>query len=252
MTVEAQIEVPDELADIHQIDPRAALNAVLHYSAEQKASDLYLHANSNHYAISIRKLGTIRRLVVLSLEQGIQLVNLIKSSAGMDLTERRHPMDGRWTHMIEDHRYDFRVNSMGSLYGEDLVLRLLPIADESMPLSELGFVGNQPNDLCAMLGSGSGLLLVTGPVGAGKSTTLYACLEHLNNGRKMIHTLEDPVEHIIRGARQCQVQAKIGLTFLSLLRGILRQSPDVIMIGEIRDEETAKTAVAQRTVVTLY
>ncbi|MCR9294685.1 MAG: GspE/PulE family protein [bacterium] len=243
MMAEGQIEVPAALADIHQAEPRAALDSILRYAAEQKASDLFFHSNSNHYVISIRKLGIICRLVVLPFEQGTQLVNLVKSSAGMDLTERRHPMDGRWSHLIDDRSYDFRVNSIGSLYGEDLVLRLLPMAQDTLGLNELGFVGNQPADLRAMLGSGSGLLLVTGPVGAGKSTTLYAILEHLNNGRRVIHTLEDPVEHVIKGARQCQVQPKIGLTFLSLLRGILRQSPDVIMIGEIRDEETAKTAV---------
>ena len=243
MNADAQIEVPKELADIHRSEPRVALDTILRYAAVQRASDLFLHSNSNHYAISIRKLGTICRLIVVPVEQGMQLVNLIKSSAGMDLTERRHPMDGRWSHQIDELNYDFRINSIGSLYGEDLVLRLLPMSQKTLPLSDLGFVGNQPADLRAMLGSGSGLLLVTGPVGAGKSTTLYACLEHLNDGRRVIHTLEDPVEHIIKGARQCQVQAKIGLTFLSLLRGILRQSPDIIMIGEIRDEETAKTAV---------
>ncbi|MCA9132646.1 MAG: Flp pilus assembly complex ATPase component TadA, partial [Planctomycetales bacterium] len=112
-----------------------------------------------------------------------------------------------------------------------------------LPLEELGLVGRQFSDLRAMLNNSSGLLLVTGPVGAGKSTTLYACLEYLNDGKHMINTLEDPVERVIPGVRQCQIQPKIGLGFLEMLRGVLRQSPDIIMIGEIRDEETAIAAV---------
>jgi type II secretory ATPase GspE/PulE/Tfp pilus assembly ATPase PilB-like protein len=243
MTAETQIEVPAALAGIHQEEPRAALDAILRYAADQKASDLFFHANSNHYVVSIRKLGTICKLLVIPTEQGVQLVHLIKSSAGMDLSERRHPLDGRWSHSIEDRSYDFRINSIGSLYGEDMVLRLLPRAQDTLTLPELGFVGNQASDLRAMLSGGSGLLLVTGPVGAGKSTTLYAMLEKLNDGKRVIHTLEDPIEHVVKGARQFQIQPKAGLNFLTLLRGVLRQSPDVIMIGEIRDEETAKTAV---------
>lgn len=243
MKTESHIEVPEALANIRELEPREVADAVLRCAAEQNASDLFLHANANHYLISIRRLGTIQRLVVVPVEQGMQLVNFIKSSSGMDLTERRHPSDGRWTHLVGETSYHFRVNSIGSVNGEDLVLRLLPMAQKVRSLDELGFVGNQQSHLRGMLSAGSGLLLVTGPVGAGKSTTLYASLEHLNDGKRLIHTLEDPVEHYIKGARQFQIQAKVGITFLSLLRGILRQSPDVIMIGEIRDEETAKTAV---------
>lgn len=243
MPAELRDTLPPELASIQNMDPRSALEAVLRQASQRKASDIFIQPNGNHYLVSLRQLGKIRPLVVVSNEQGMQLVNLVKSSAEMDLAERRQPLDGRWTHEVEGQAFDFRVNTIGTHWGEDLVMRLLPAAGTCLTLTELGLVGKQYSDLRSILNSGSGLLLVTGPVGAGKSTTLYACLEHLNDGRRMIVTLEDPIERVIKGLRQCQIQPKIGIGFLELLRGVLRQSPDVIMIGEIRDEETAKTAV---------
>ncbi len=240
---EKQPSLPAELAAINSLEPRAALDLILTQASKNAASDLFIQPNGNHYTISLRQMGSIRQLVVVSNDLGLQFINLIKSSANMDLTERRHPLDGRWTYSIGEENFDFRVNTIGTMWGEDLVLRLLPTGSACLPLNELGFVGNQFNDLRAMLNSGSGLLLVTGPVGAGKSTTLYACLEALNDGSKMIITLEDPIERVMKGMRQCQIQPKINIGFLDLLRGVLRQSPDVIMIGEIRDEETARTAV---------
>lgn len=243
MLVENRDNLPPELANIQKLDARTALEAILKQATARAASDMFVQPHGTHYVVSLRELGAIRQLVVVSNEQGMQLINLIKSSADMDLAERRHPLDGRWTYEVSDRKFDFRINTIGTHWGEDMVLRFLPTDGACLPLSELGLVGKQSSDLRAVLNSGSGLLLVTGPVGSGKSTTLYACLEALNNGRKMIITLEDPIERLIKGLRQCQVQPKIGVGFLELLRGVLRQSPDVIMIGEIRDEETAKTAV---------
>jgi type II secretory ATPase GspE/PulE/Tfp pilus assembly ATPase PilB-like protein len=235
--------LPADLASINNQEPSAALESILRHTLERRASDLFLQASPVHYTVSIRRLGTIERMVILSKALGTQVLHLIKSTAGMDLAERRHPLDGRWSHPWGDSAVDFRVNSIGTLHGEDLALRVFPPRKACMPLAELGFVGNQFSDLRSMLGSASGLLLVTGPTGAGKSTTLYGCLEYLNNGKRMINTLEDPVEYVLDGVRQCQIQVKAGIGFSELLRGILRQSPDVIMIGEIRDEETAHTVV---------
>ena len=235
--------LPPELASIQSLDARTALEVILRQATQRGASDMFIQPNGNHYSISLRLLGAIHQLVVVSNEQGMQLVNLIKSSADMDLAERRHPLDGRWSWDVDDQKFDFRINTIGTMWGEDMVLRFLPTDAACLSLNDLGLVAKQHSDLRAILHSGSGLLLVTGPVGAGKSTTLYACLETLNDGRRMIITLEDPIERVIKGLRQCQVQPKIGIGFLELLRGVLRQSPDVIMIGEIRDEETAKTAV---------
>lgn len=243
MPAEPHHPLPPELASIQSREPREALNVILEHAAKAEASDLFIQPNGNHYTIAYRQMGTVCPMVVISNEQGMSLVNLIKSSAGLDLAERRHPLDGRWRYPIGDASYDFRINTIGTHYGEDLVMRLLATGGESLKLESLGLIGNQASDLRAILKSGSGLALVTGPVGAGKSTTLYACLNTLNDGSRMIITLEDPIEKLIKGIRQCQVQPKIGIGFIELLRGVLRQSPDVIMIGEIRDEETADTAV---------
>lgn len=243
MPAEPHHPLPPELASIQSREPREALNVILEHAAKAEASDLFIQPNGNHYTIAYRQMGTVCPMVVISNEQGMSLVNLIKSSAGLDLAERRHPLDGRWRYPIGEASYDFRINTIGTHYGEDLVMRLLATGGESLKLESLGLIGNQASDLRAILKSGSGLALVTGPVGAGKSTTLYACLNTLNDGSRMIITLEDPIEKLIKGIRQCQVQPKIGIGFIELLRGVLRQSPDVIMIGEIRDEETADTAV---------
>lgn len=243
MNGEVRTPLSEELASINNAEARDALEIIFRHAAKHAASDLFLQAYGTHYSVSMRQMGFIRPIVILSAEQGLQILHLIKSSAGIDLTERRHPLDGRWSYRVDDVDYDFRINTIGTLHGEDIVLRILPASGSALDMKELGFVGNQYSDLRGMLGCGSGLLLVTGPVGVGKSTTLYACLEHLNDGKRMIHTLEDPIEHVIKGIRQCQVHPKINLGFLELLRGVLRQSPDVIMIGEIRDEETADTAV---------
>ncbi len=243
MPAETNHALPPELANIQSVEPREALNVILTQAVKGGASDLFIQPNGNHYAISSRQLGVVCPLVVVSNEQGMSIVNLIKSAAGLDLAERRHPLDGRWSYQVGAAAFDFRINTIGTHYGEDMVIRLLATGGDSIKLEDLGLVGNQFSDLRAVLNSGSGLLLVTGPVGAGKSTSLYACLNALNDGSKMIITLEDPIEKLIKGVRQCQVLPKIGIGFAELLRGVLRQSPDVIMIGEIRDEETAQTAV---------
>ncbi|MCC7337231.1 MAG: type II/IV secretion system protein [Pirellulaceae bacterium] len=243
MAAETTSTLPPELANIQSLEPREALSVILTQAVKGEASDLFIQPNGNHYAVSSRQMGVVRPLVVVSNEQGMSIVNLIKSAAGLDLAERRHPLDGRWSYQVGEAAFDFRINTIGTHYGEDMVIRLLATGGDSIQIEELGLVGNQASDLRAILNSGSGLLLVTGPVGAGKSTSLYACLNALNDGSKMIITLEDPIEKLIKGIRQCQVFQKIGIGFSELLRGVLRQSPDVIMIGEIRDEETAQTAV---------
>lgn len=243
MSTDTTSVLPPDLASINDYEPREALDIILAHAVKHEASDIFLNSNASHYVVSIRRLGSIMQLVVLAHETGVQVLHLIKSAAGMDLAERRLPLDGRWSYQVDGKPVAFRANSMGTHHGEDIVLRVLPTSEKSRDLKSLGFVGDQYANLRAMLNSGSGLLLVTGPTGAGKSTTLYSCLDYLNDGKRMISTLEDPIEQLIKGVRQCGVQPKINLGFLELLRGVLRQSPDVIMIGEIRDEETAKTAV---------
>ncbi|RMF38921.1 MAG: type II/IV secretion system protein [Planctomycetota bacterium] len=240
---EAASAIPEDLAKINELDARGAVDVILRHAVQRRASDVFIQPNTNHYNVSIRELGRIRRLVVVSTPLGLQIINHIKSLSGMDLAEKRIPLDGHWGREVQGKRFEFRVNTIGTHYGEDLVMRLIPTGDDRLRLPDLGLEGRQLSDVKSMLNVGAGLLLVCGPVGSGKSTTLYACLDHLNTGERMINTLEDPIEQVLPGIRQSAIQNKIGVGFQELLRGVLRQSPDVIMIGEIRDEETADTAV---------
>jgi type II secretory ATPase GspE/PulE/Tfp pilus assembly ATPase PilB-like protein len=164
--------------------------------------------------------------------------------SNLDIAERRRPQDGRWIHQREGGQaLDLRVSVLPTLFGEDITLRLLDRSTRLLGLEQLGLHRRYFQTLQSMLQSPSGLILVTGPTGSGKTTTLYACLNHLNNGERKINTIEDPVEYVIGGIRQSQVNPKLDVTFPDLLRTVLRQAPDVIMVGEIRDPETAATAV---------
>ena len=168
---------------------------------------------------------------------------MIKAQAGMDIAEKRRPLDGRWIQRIANQQVDLRINIIPTLFGEDLTLRILSRETKLIELGELGMTQRNINEVRAILESPSGLILVSGPTGTGKTTTLYTCLRMLHNGRRKLNTIEDPIEYAISGIRQSQVNPKIGVEFPDLLRSILRQAPDVIMIGEIRDAETAVTAV---------
>jgi type II secretory ATPase GspE/PulE/Tfp pilus assembly ATPase PilB-like protein len=214
------------------------------YAAKLRVSDLFFNANEDGVEVAARHLGLLRHLVVLPAELGRRCVLYIKTMADMNISERRRPMDGRWLFSRQSgHRLDLRINTIPTLYGEDLTLRILDQEHRLLGIDQLGLDRTLYNNLLRVLASPSGLMLVTGPTETGKSTTLYACLNHLNNGERKINTIEDPIEYSIRNLRQSQVNSKIGLGFDELLRSVLRQAPNVIMIGEIRDPETAMTAV---------
>ncbi|QDU95365.1 GspE/PulE family protein [Lignipirellula cremea] len=230
-------------SDLPLMDAEAAMDLLISHSANIKASDLFLHTDETSTEIAVRQLGTVRRLAVVSPEQGRQLITYVKVMAGMNISEHRRPMDGRWIRHFDDMRLDMRINTIATLFGEDMTLRVWDRNVGIRSINELGMLPNDIGKLHSMLASPSGLILVTGPTGTGKTTTLYACLEHLNDGTRKISTLEDPVEYALKGVRQAQTQAKLGLDFPELLRNVLRQSPDVIMVGEIRDQETAATAI---------
>lgn len=225
------------------MEPSAAIDSVLTEAVRMKASDLFIIAQDGHFMISVRRLGTVERLISVSQTKGRQLVSAIKAQAGMDLAENMRPQDARWIYRSGDWQLDLRINEIPTLYGTDLTLRLLERSSQLVQLENLGFVSDQMGKIKGMLGSPSGLILVSGPTGVGKTTTLYAFVHQLNDGRKKINTIEDPIEYSVRGICQSQVAPKVELDFAELLRSVLRQSPDVIMIGEVRDQETAKTAV---------
>jgi type II secretory ATPase GspE/PulE/Tfp pilus assembly ATPase PilB-like protein len=232
--------VPESL---NAMEPRDAFRLLLDRAVTLNASDLFLLSDEDSLNVSCRRLGALEPITRLSREQGRLLLNYIKAEAGMDLGERRRPQEGRWLRLAGGREVDLRINFIPTLYGEDLTARLLDRKFGLKKLDEIGLLRSEYNKLTAVLNSPSGLVLVTGPTGTGKTTTLYAGLQFLYDGSRKINTLEDPVEYTVPGVRQSQVNSKLGIDFPELLRNILRQASDVIMVGEIRDEETATTAV---------
>ncbi len=223
--------------------PDEAVASVLEQAVRLRASDLYFAAGEDHVAVSVRHLGLMRHLVRLPLELGHRCISHIKINANMDVAERRRPQDGRWLYLGLSGPIDLRVSTLPTLHGEDCAVRLFVHSLPLLELENLGFIATQLNDFLAMLNCPSGLILVTGPTGSGKTTTLYACLRYLNDGKRKINTIEDPIEHEIEGVRQSQINPRIGMGFPEMLRGVLRQDPDVILLGEVRDPVTADTAV---------
>ena len=229
--------------ELHNMQPQQALDTIVRHAAQLNASDMFVITEEHSARIAVRRLGTVEGVAIVTREKGGQIVRAIKANGEMDIAETRRPLDGRYIHQFGDKRVDLRVNTIPTLFGEDLTARLLDRSVAMLSMDELGMDRGPLSDLMAMLSSPSGLILVTGPTGTGKTTTMYAGLHHLNQGSCKINTLEDPIEYAIGGICQSQVNAKLSVNFPELLASVLRQSPDVIMIGEIRDEETATTAV---------
>ena len=235
---------PRDLLDVTRTMPDSAVARIIRHAVDMGASDVFFTPNEQHVAVLVRHLGIIRTVAILSAEQARECVAHIKASASMDTTEKRRPTDGRWIfERGEESVVDLRISAIPTLYGEDIAIRLLVRDSRLFVLENLGMTTSQRGDYESMLESSSGLVLITGPTGSGKTATLYSSLLRLANGTRKINTIEDPIEYAIEGLRQSQVNPLTNLTFAELLRGVLRQSPDVIMIGEIRDAETAETAV---------
>jgi general secretion pathway protein E len=230
--------------DVNHLPPEDAVARLIEHASGLEASDLFLTSNENHVAVAARHLGLLRLLSVVPTDLGRRCIAHIKAVAGMDVAEKRRPLDGRCIYQRETGPpLDLRINTLPTLYGEDVTMRLLDRESRLLSLEELGLLRRDHNQLLGLLNSPSGLLLVTGPTGSGKTTTLYACLSYLNNGERKINTIEDPVEYAVAGVRQSQVNPRIDVDFPELLRSVLRQAPDVIMVGEVRDPVTAETAV---------
>ncbi len=219
------------------------VNRLLQFAAELQVSDLFFLSGEDKVNVLVRHLGVMQSVIELAPALGKRCMAHVKAMAGMDVAEHRRPQDGRWIQELDGSHIDLRISTIPTLFGEDFTIRLLARESVLTRLDGLGMVPREYNDLLKLLESPSGLILVTGPTGAGKTTTLYACLSQLNNGRRKINTIEDPIEYTLAGVRQSQVNHRLDLNFPELLRGVLRQAPDVIMIGEIRDAQTAETAV---------
>ncbi len=219
------------------------VRSVVEQAARQRASDVHIEALEKNVRIRYRIDGVLMEKMVYDIKLLPAIVTRIKILSGMDISEKRKPQDGRMTMIIDRLEYDIRVSILPSSYGEKVVMR---IASKAILTRSKAQLGMQPQELARferILKNPNGIILVTGPTGSGKSTTLYTALSELNDLAVNIVTVEDPVEANIQGVNQVQVNVKAELTFASALRSILRQDPDIIMIGEIRDLETASIAI---------
>jgi type II secretory ATPase GspE/PulE/Tfp pilus assembly ATPase PilB-like protein len=246
MVTGAVVSGTGQMIDVALLPVEKAVQQLIDHAVNMGASDLFLAANEQHTAVLVRHLGIIRPISVLPVEFAKKAVSHIKSVAGMDITAHRRPADGRWIYRKDNgDAVDLRISVIPTMYGEDFAMRLLTRGSTLYSLDKLGMGKDQFHAYTNMLSTPAGLILITGPTGSGKSATLYASLLRLNDGKRKINTIEDPIEYAIDGLRQSQINTQMNppLGFSELLRSVLRQAPDVIMIGEIRDEETARTAV---------
>ena len=219
------------------------LNALLTQAARDGASDIHIEAFERHSVVRFRVDGNLREVVQPNRALHAALISRLKIMAELDIAERRLPQDGRISLRIGTRAVDVRVSTLPSAHGERAVLRLLDKSESKLSLESVGMQGDVLARFSHLLTQPHGIILVTGPTGSGKTTTLYAGLQRLDTQGSNIMTVEDPIEYELPGVGQTQVNAKIDLTFAKALRAILRQDPDVIMIGEIRDFETAQIAI---------
>ncbi len=220
------------------------VNQLLHEAIVHRATDLHLEAQRAGMAVRRRIDGILYDAAVPRGIQGLfsSIVSRIKLMSGLNIVERRLPQDGRARVTIDDAVYDLRVSTVPALHGEDVVIRILP-STMLFDLPELGYSRQHLDTLEELISQPHGIIFVTGPTGSGKSTTLYACMSRLNSRQRKIITIEDPIEYELPGITQTQTNPKIGLSFARALRSMLRHDPDVMMVGEVRDRETAEIAI---------
>ncbi|MGQ9725332.1 MAG: GspE/PulE family protein [Tepidimonas sp.] len=219
------------------------LNALLTQAVRERASDIHIEPYERHSSVRFRIDGTLREVVQPNRALHAALISRLKIMAELDIAEKRLPQDGRIGLRLGGRAVDVRVSTLPSAHGERAVLRLLDKSDGVLSLGAVGMQGEILQRFEHLIHQPHGIVLVTGPTGSGKTTTLYAALARLDAQRLNIMTVEDPIEYELPGIGQTQVNPKIDLTFAKALRAILRQDPDVIMIGEIRDRETAQIAI---------
>ncbi|HEY0886424.1 MAG TPA: ATPase, T2SS/T4P/T4SS family [Ramlibacter sp.] len=219
------------------------LNALLTQAARDGASDIHIEPYERHSSVRFRVDGALREVVQPNRALHAALISRLKIMAELDIAEKRMPQDGRISLRIGTRAVDVRVSTLPSAHGERAVLRLLDKSESKLSLESVGMTGEVLRRFEALIAQPHGIILVTGPTGSGKTTTLYAALSRLDAATSNIMTVEDPIEYELPGVGQTQVNPKIDLDFAKALRAILRQDPDVIMIGEIRDYETAQIAI---------
>ncbi len=251
--VESDVDVSKMLQDLPAVEDLLAtsgdapiirlLNALLTQAAREGASDIHIEPYEQHSAVRFRVDGTLREVVRPNRALHAALISRLKIMADLDIAEKRLPQDGRISLRIGTRAIDVRVSTLPNAHGERAVLRLLDKSSAKLNLAAVGMEGETLQRFTKLLAQPHGIVLVTGPTGSGKTTTLYAALSLFDANINNIMTVEDPIEYEIPGVGQTQVNARIELSFARALRAILRQDPDVIMIGEIRDFETAQIAI---------
>jgi general secretion pathway protein E len=234
----------DDLLDSRDDSPVIRLiNALLLQAVRDGASDIHVETQEKRLIVRFRIDGMLRDVVEPKRALAPLLVSRIKVMARLDIAEKRVPQDGRVTLRVGGYDIDVRVSTIPTQHGERVVMRLLDRGSTGLDTAALGLSERDRDVFLGLLDRPHGILLVTGPTGSGKTTTLYTALTHLNDRKRNIMTVEDPIEYELAGVAQTQVNARTGMTFARGLRAILRQDPDVIMVGEIRDQETAEVAV---------
>ncbi len=235
----------DANADLFQDAPIAKLvEVIVKHALDGRASDIHIEPIEGSFRVRFRVDGILRSQLVFPLEVGRAVLSRIKILANLKIDEKRKPQDGRFRFEVGDgNMVDLRVSSLPVIDGEKIVMRVLDKSSNLSDLEKLGLWGRNRRVLESRIRQPFGIILITGPTGSGKSTTLYACLQILNKEERNIITLEDPVEYYVEGINQSQIKPEIGYTFASGLRSILRQDPNIIMVGEIRDGETAELAI---------
>lgn len=230
-------------SDISNAPMVRLVNSFINQAVKQNASDIHLEPYDKTLRLRFRIDGDLQEIMTIAKSAHQAIISRIKVLGKMDIAEKRIPQDGRIETVVNDRNIDMRISVLPTVYGEKIVIRLLDRGNFNFSKDQLGFTTENLNRFDEIIKHPHGMILVTGPTGSGKTTTLYAALNELNNVARNIITIEDPVEYRLEGVNQVQVSNKAGLTFASGLKAILRQDPDIVMVGEIRDGETAQIAV---------
>lgn len=233
-----EAEAADDETPIVQL-----VNQILAAAVYQRASDIHIDPHDNNIIVRYRVDGVLDTVREMPIRIQQQLISRIKVMSGMDITEARIPQDGRIQTVINGKHVDLRISTLPTVRGEKVVMRILDLSGNENKIGTIGLLPSDEEKIRKLVYLPNGIILVSGPTGSGKTTTLYACLNELNTPQVNIITVEDPVEIKVEGINQVQVHAEVNMTFASALRSILRQDPNVVMVGEIRDVETAEIAV---------
>ena len=238
------VEEPEDLLDATDEEPiKRLVNSLLWQAAKDEASDVHIDPTPRETIVRYRIDGVLQQVTVFPRQVHVTVVNRIKVMSRLDIAQKGLPQDGRSMVLIAGRKIDIRVSTIPTVHGEKIVMRLLFQEEKLMQLRQLGLAKYILQPYQNLVNSSGGIILVTGPTGSGKTTTLYASLAEIDNEARNIITIEDPVEYKLSGYSQIEVKPKVGLTFANALRSVLRQDPDVIMVGEMRDTETAQIAI---------